>query len=430
MAQDAPRHAELMERARRVIPGGMYGHESVARLPASYPQFFARAQGTRLWDADGREFIDYMCGYGPNLFGYGFDKIEAAAAAQRALGDTMTGPGPVMVELAEALVETVSHADWAMVCKNGTDATSMALLVARAHRGRRKIVLARDTYHGAAAWSTPRPGGVLPEDRAHLIYCRYNDPQSLEDAVREAGDDLAGICVTPFRHETFRHQHLAEQNFARLARALCDRQGALLILDEVRAGFRLARDGSWEALGVRPDLSCWGKAVANGHPISALLGAEVARAAAQQPYLTGSFWFSAVPIAAAVATLREIRESDYLERTQRRGTALREGLQQQAAAHGFTLRQTGPVQMPQILFEEDEDFRLGYAWVEGALRRGIYLHPFHNMFICAALTEADLRETLEKTDAAFADLRRDAPRLSGPPPQIAATVAALAGQGR
>ncbi len=430
MPGDMSRHADLMERARRVIPGGMYGHQSTARLPVSFPQFFSRAEGTRLWDADGREFIDYMCGYGPNLFGYGFAKVEAAADAQRALGDSMTGPGPVMVELAEAMVDTVTHADWAMFCKNGTDATSMALLVARAHRDRRKIVLARDTYHGAAAWSTPRPGGVLPEDRAHLIYCRYNDAQSLEDAVREAGDDLAGICVTPFRHETFRHQHLPELEFARLARELCDRHDALLILDEVRAGFRLARDCSWHELGVEPDLSCWGKAIANGHPLSALLGSERAREAAQKPYLTGSFWFSAVPMAAAVATLKEIRESDYLERTLRTGTALRDGLQQQAASHGFTLRQTGPVQMPQIFFEEDEDFRLGYAWVEGALKRGIYLHPFHNMFICAALTDADVRETLEKTDLAFAELRRAAPGLQGPPSQIAATVAAMAGDRR
>lgn len=417
------RGAELLDRARAVIPGGTFGHVSTSRLPDGFPAFFSRSEGARLWDPDGNVYIDYMCAYGPNLFGYGYEPIEKAASAQRALCDTMTGPGEVMVELAESLVDLVTHADWAMICKNGTDATSMAIAVARSYRDRRKVVLARGAYHGAAFWSTPRPAGTVPDDRAHFIYYEYNDAQSLSDAVRKAGDDLAAIFVTPFRHETFEDGVLPTAEFARLARELCDAADALLIIDEVRAGFRLARDGSWTAYGVQPDLSCWGKAIGNGHPISALLGSEKARAAAAKPFLTGTYWFSAVPMAAAVATLAAIRNTDYLERTIRLGSALRDGLQQQAARHGFTLRQTGPVQMPQIFFEDDPDFRFGYGWVAHALRRGVYLHPFHNMFICAALSDEDVRETLDKTDDAFEALRRDAPTL-GPVPQIRDMLAA------
>ena len=120
----------LRERAAAVIPGGMYGHQSVGLLPDDYPQFFARAEGARLWDADGNGFIDYMCAYGPNLFGYGHPEINAAFVRQMETGDTLTGPSPVMVDLAEAFVSMVSHADWAMFCKNGTDATSMAMVTA------------------------------------------------------------------------------------------------------------------------------------------------------------------------------------------------------------------------------------------------------------------------------------------------------------
>ena len=406
MSRSHSRDLELRERALKVIPGGMYGHQSVRLMPEGTPQFFARAEGTRLWDADGNSYIDYMCGYGPNLFGYGQQDIDEAAIAQLKRGDAMTGPSPVMVELAEKFVDLVGHADWAMFCKNGTDATTMALMIARAHTGKRKVLTATGAYHGAAPWCTPRPGGTVPEDRAHLIHFTYNDIESLEAAVRQAGDDLAGIFAAPFKHDAFQDQQLPSRPYAQRVREICDRAGALLVVDDVRAGLRLARDCSWSLIGVKPDLSTWGKSIANGHPISALLGSETAREAAQQVYVTGSFWFAASAMAAAVKTLELVRSSAYLEHMETMGRRLREGLQQQAAAHGFTLRQTGPVQMPQILFEDDPDFRVGFGFAQEAIARGIYLHPWHNMFICAALTEHDVGETLLATDAALEALKK------------------------
>ncbi|WP_326537091.1 aminotransferase class III-fold pyridoxal phosphate-dependent enzyme [Pseudorhodoferax sp.] len=402
----------LRERALKVIPGGMYGHESTGMLPPDFPQYFERAEGTRLWDVDGNCYIDYMCAFGPNLLGYGHAGVAEAAARQAALGDTMTGPSAAMVELAELFVGMVSHADWAMFCKNGTDATSMAMVCTRAHHNKRKILVAHGTYHGAAPWCTPNPAGITAEDRSHIIGFRYDDLDSLEQAVAQAGNDLAGIFATPFRHEVFADQFLPSPEYAHRVRAICDERDALLVVDEVRSGFRLARDCSWAALGVQPDLSCWGKAIANGHALSALLGSEKARAAAQRIYVTGSFWFQAVPMAAAVATLRELRDGDYLERITHTGQLLRDGLAAQAATHGFALRQTGPVQMPQILFEDDPDMRMGYAWTSSAIRRGVYLHPYHNMFLNAALTPADVALTLEVTDQAFAELKHQRPTLA------------------
>ena len=174
---------ELRDRAAAVIPGGMYGHQSTVRLPDDYPQFFERGKGAHLWDVDGNRVLDLMCGYGPNLFGYADEAIDAAYMARVAKGDCLTGPGAAMVELAEAFVDLVTHADWAMFCKNGTDATTMALTVARAHTGRKTVVLAKNAYHGAAPWCTPRLSGVTPEDRANQIHCVYNDLESLETAV-------------------------------------------------------------------------------------------------------------------------------------------------------------------------------------------------------------------------------------------------------
>ncbi|HVZ69035.1 MAG TPA: aminotransferase class III-fold pyridoxal phosphate-dependent enzyme [Rhizomicrobium sp.] len=398
---------ELRERAAAVIPNGMYGHESVRLLPEEYPQFFAKAEGARLWDVDGNEYLDFMCAYGPNLLGYRNAKIDSAAAAQARLGDAMTGPGAAMVEFAEKLVKTVSHADWAMFCKNGTDATTMAMMAARAYTGKRKILVAKGAYHGAAPWCTPVPSGVLPEDRAHLLTYVYNDVSSLEAAVIAAGNDLAGIIASPFKHDAFVDQQMPEPAYAKRAREICDERGALLIVDDVRAGFRMARDCSWSLVGVKPDLSCWGKAIANGYPISALAGSEKVRTAAGSLYVTGSFWFAAVPMAAGVATLNEIAISDYLEKTGRLANAFRKGLSEISARHGFGLRQTGPAQMPLILFEDDPDYRIGYGWAAEMVKRGVYVHPWHNMFFCSAMTDADIAQALDIADQAFASLRKN-----------------------
>ena len=406
------RDRQLRERAEQVIPGGMYGHQAVGLLPDDYPQFFEKGEGAHIWDVEGRRYLDFMCAYGPNLFGYANPQIDAAYVRQLGLGDTLTGPTALMVELAEAMVGMVGHAAWAMFCKNGTDATSMALTVARAHTRRKRVIRAKGAYHGAAAWCTPRPAGVIDSDRAHQIFCDYNDVASLDEAARQAGDDLACIFAAPFKHDAFIDQAEPNLAYARKAREICDRTGALLILDDVRAGLRLARDCSWSKIGDAPDLSTWGKCIANGHPISALLGSEVARKAAASIYVTGSFWYQAAPMAAALETLRLVRETDYLERITALGQTLREGLAERARAAGFALRQTGPVTMPLFLFDDDPDLRKGFCFSSAMLERGVYVHPWHNMFLCAAMTDQDIAAALEAAEAAFGVLKREAGSLA------------------
>ena len=156
---DQPADRRLRERAKAVIPGGMYGHQ--AAPGAAYPQFMRGGRGARIWDVDGTEYVDLMCSYGPVVLGHQHPRVEAAAAEQARLGDCQNDPGPVMVDLAELLVATVRHADWAMYAKNGTDATTMCCTIARAQTGRSKILVARGAYHGAAPWCTPRPAGAL-----------------------------------------------------------------------------------------------------------------------------------------------------------------------------------------------------------------------------------------------------------------------------
>jgi glutamate-1-semialdehyde 2,1-aminomutase len=395
----------LRARARRVVPGGMFGHMRASGLPAGYPQFFERGEGCHLWDVDGRRYVDFMCSWGPIILGHKHPAVTEAVQRQMAAGDCLNGPTERMVELAERLVRLIPHADWALFSKNGTDATTTCVTVARAASGRRKILAARGAYHGAVPWCTPHPLGVTAEDRAHLIEYVYNDVSSLEAAVDKAGDDLAGVIVSAFRHDYGFDQELPSVEFAKRARALCDDKSAALIIDNVRAGFRLTLRGSWDLLGVQPDLSAWSKAIANGYALSAVTGNDSMRDAASRLFVTGSFWCSAVSMAAAIATLDELERIDGPRVMRDLGQRFRDGIAKQAAEAGVEVRQSGPPQMPTILFENDTDFVVGERFAAEALKRGVYLHPRHNMFLSAAHTVDDIDFALEATREAFAALK-------------------------
>jgi glutamate-1-semialdehyde 2,1-aminomutase len=402
----APLDAKLRERAKRVIPGGMWGHMNASRLPASYPQYFSRAAGCHLWDVEGREYIDYMCAWGPMILGYNDPDVNAAADAQRAQGDVFNGPSERLVELAEAMVGIVPHADWAMFQKNGTDATTICAMIAREGTGKRKILVANGAYHGAVPWCNPYPNGATAEDRVHLIRYDFNDSDSLERAAAEAGDDLAGVFVSAFKHDLGKPHELTTPAFAAAARLLCDRTGAALIVDDVRASFRLHMGGSWELVGARPDLSAWSKSIANGYALAAVTGNDRFRDAAGRIFVTGSFWYSAVSMAASLATIAKMQAIGGIDIMQRMGTRLRAGIDAQAKAHGLKLRQSGPVQMPVVLFDDDAERKKGWLFCSEALKRGVYMHAVHTMFLSAAHTEADIDRTLEATDAAFAEVAR------------------------
>jgi glutamate-1-semialdehyde 2,1-aminomutase len=392
---------KLRQRAQLVIPGGMYGHLRSDRLPEGYPQFFERGEGCHLWDVNGKRYVDFMCSWGPIVVGHGNPVVAEAVARQTAAGDCLNGPSERLVELAERLVGLIPHADWALFGKNGTDATTTCVTLARAASGKRKILVAEGAYHGATPWCSPNQYGVTPEDRAHMLTYKYNDTGSLETAVQRAGDDLAGIVVSAFKHDFGKDQEMPDAAFARRARELCDANDAALIVDDVRAGFRLTMRGSWDLVGVQPDLSAWSKAIANGHALAAVTGNDRYRDAASKLFVTGSFWCSAVSMAAALATLDVLESVDGPTRMRAMGQRLRDGIAAQSAEFGIGVRQSGPPQMPTMLFDNDPDCEKGNFFTLEALKHGAYLHPRHNMFLSTAHTEADIDFALDATRKAF-----------------------------
>ncbi len=212
---------------------------------------------------------------------------------------------------------------------------------------------------------------------------------------------MAGIIVSPYRHDAGFDQELTDTEFARGLRALCDRIGAALIMDEVRGGFRLHDGGSWEPIGVRPDLSAWSKAIANGYPLAATLGTGPYADAASQIFVTGSFWYQAVPHAACVATLNAVREEGAVDTMVKMGTLLREGLAREAAEAGVAINQSGPVQMPNLSFDSDENFARAQAFCAAAIDHGAIFHPRHNWFVSGAHTTSDVERAVAAGRAGF-----------------------------
>ena len=391
----------LRKRAEAFIPGGMWGHMSVKKLPFGYPQFFSKAKDSRIWDLDGNCYIDFMCGYGPNILGYNNADVDHAVNEQRKKLDLGNGPSALVVDLAEKITTLVDSADWALFAKNGTDATTTCLTISRAATGKKKILVAKGSYHGSAPWCTPVATGVVEEDISNLIFFEYNDSASLEDAEKKAGADLAGIILTAFRHDVRKDQELPKKTFLQKAREICDKKNAALILDDVRAGFRLNRSGSWFDYGVKPDLTAFSKAIGNGYPLSAVVGVDKLKQVASEIYVTGSFWCNASSMAASLKTLSIIEEIDVVAHISYLGDKLRTGIDQIANNFGVEISQSGPSQMPLILFEHDNDFSKGSKFVQYLLSKGVYFHPWHNMFLSLAHTAEDVDMTLDAVEYAM-----------------------------
>ena len=397
----------LFARAQRVIPDGIYGHQSPKMMVAgAHPYFFERGLGCRVWDVDGNEYIDYMCSYGPIVLGHNHPAVDEAALQQMKKGRCFSSPGRVWVELAEHLVETTPFSDWAVFGKNGSDVCSWALAVARQATGRRKIVMATGAYHGVHGWCNPFPTGFPPEDRANVLTFEYNNLENLRSVVSADRGEIAAIIVTPFRHDAFHDQELPAEGFLPGVRSLCDQIGAVFVMDDVRAGFRLHLGGSGEVFGVRPDLGCYAKALANGYALAACLGRESLREAAKQVFFTGSYFTNPIPMAAALACLREMRVSGAADKMRTTGEMLRRGIEEQAGGHGIAITYSGPPAIPFMTFRDDESFEKSRVFSAVCARHGVYLAPYHNWFLSAAHDEADILQTLEVTDRAFTEVRQ------------------------
>ena len=411
---DYPKSRAAFERALKLIPSGIYGHQGPAEgcyVPVeAFPLYSSKAQGSYLWDLDGNRFIDYMCAYGPNILGYHDPDVDEAAARQRAISDCTTLPNPIMIDFADLLVDTVASADWAFFAKNGNDVTTLAIMTARAYTHRKKIVFFKGYYHGVSPWTQKIDyAGVIEEDVMHNLYVEWNNLEQLREVFDTHKGEIAAVIAQPYMHGNFMDNELPAEGFWQAVRKFCTDEGTVLVVDDVRAGFRLDLAGSDHFFGFKADLICFCKALANGYNVSALCGQEFLKNTVSSMSYTGSYWMSAVPFAAGIACIEKMKRIDCPRLLDEKGRLLREGLTDAAREQGFDLHVTGAPSLFYLRVADDPSLRLHQEWVAECVKRGVFFTNHHNHFINASLSDEDIRETVEIAREAFAVLRERHP---------------------
>lgn len=386
---------EWFDRALKVIPSGIYGHLGPSEglfLPLEkWPLISSRAEGTYFWDMDGNKYIDMMCAYGPNVLGYNDPEVDAAAAEQLKKGNCVTAPSYKMVECAELLTDTVESADWAYFMKNGTDATTFSVLCARAFTGKKKIIFFKGYYHGNDPWAMKADyPGVLPEDVQNNVILPWFDMEELERVWQETGGDVAALIAQPYDHGNFYDNVCSDKEKWQAVRKFCDEHGIVLIFDDVRTGFRLDIGGSDRYYGIKADIICFCKALANGYNMSAACGRDFLKAAASSLSFTGSYWMSAVPFAACIATIEKMKRLDTPSLFREKGQKFTGALKKAAAENGFDLVVSGEPALFYLRIANDDSLMLHQEWVAECVSRGLFITSHHNHFINAALTDEDI----------------------------------------
>jgi glutamate-1-semialdehyde 2,1-aminomutase len=337
---------ELFQRAVKVLPTGIPGHLGPVQsqfIPTSdFPFYADRAEASYFWDLDGNKFIDYMCAYGPNVLGYNNSIVDEAAFKQFKKGNCMALPGEVQVDFAELLVDTIEIADWALFMKNGGDATSFALMAARAATGRKKLVRIKGGYHGVAPWTqVAGHAGVIKDDVSNNLFMEWNKPEEFEKLIKQYPGEIAALMATPYDHRIFNDNALPAPGYWQKIQKMCNDNGIVLIVDDVRCGFRLDMGGSAKYFGFQPDMACYCKALANGYNISSVVGKDSLRDAASKVFYTGSYWSSAVPMAAGIACINELKRINGPQLMLDIGKKLTDGLKQAAANQGINMEISG-----------------------------------------------------------------------------------------
>jgi len=401
---------EAFQRALKVIPSGIYGHQGPSEgcyIPHSaYPFFSSKAKGSHFWDLDGNDFIDYMCGYGPNVLGYCDPDVDFAAQEQLKKENCVTIPSSIMVDFAELMVDTVACADWAFFAKNGNDVTSLAIITARAATHRKKIVFFNGFYHGVSPWTQKLDyAGILEEEVANNLYVNFNDYPSLEKLFNEHKGEIAGLIAQPYMHGNFIDNFFPSEGYWQKVRKLCDDHQVILIIDDVRTGFRLDLAGSDHYFGFKADLICFCKALANGYNVSALCGRDFLRDVVSSISYTGSYWMSAVPFAAGIACINKMKTLNTPKLFQELGTKLTDGFMEAAKHNGFHLVVSGAPSLFYLRIADDDSLILHQKWVAECVKRGIFLTSHHNHFINAALTDEDIIKSVDIAEDAFHALR-------------------------
>jgi glutamate-1-semialdehyde 2,1-aminomutase len=366
-----------------------------------FPRYFSRAAGAYLWDLAGARYVDFNLGYGPVVLGHAVEQVTDAVVAELRNGSCIA---PLWSrrqgELTELLTSIIPGAEMAYLLKTGSDATSTAVRLCRIFTGRDKVI--RWGYNGWHDWAAGLPAGIPAATRADTLLFDYTDLRTLRDTFAGHPDQVACVLMMPFDDQQAPEGHLQQ------IRQIAHEHGALFVLDEMRSGFRLGLTGAQGLLGVAADVSTFSKAMANGHPISAVTGRADVLSGLARTRISSTFYADPAPMAAALTTIRILRDTDAFERIWTAGTAFQNGLSALVDRYDVPARVVGYPPMPFLQFTDPDSAvrqRLSTTFAAQAAQHGVLLHPAHQWFLSAAHTIADVEFALQACDQAFAALQ-------------------------
>jgi glutamate-1-semialdehyde 2,1-aminomutase len=419
---------KLFQRSRKTIPGGVNSPVRAFGSVGGDPLFIVRAQGARVTDADGNDYLDFVGSWGPMVLGHNQEGIRRAVGEALRLGTSFGAPTTGEIELAELVVEMVPSVEVVRMVNSGTEATMSAVRLARAATGRPGMIKFRGGYHGhadaflveagsgAATLGVPSSPGVTPGAAQDTLVADYNDLASVRAQFDAHPGQVACVIVEPVAGNMGCVPPAG--GFLHGLREICTKEGAVLIFDEVMTGFRLSPGGAQERFGVMPDLTTLGKIIGGGLPVGAYGGREdlMRQIAPDGPvYQAGTLSGNPLATAAGTAALGYLKEHPGVFQTlEERGEQLEEGTRSLISEHGYPLTWNRVGSMASLFFTPDpvtdwysaarsdrEAFK-SFFW--GMLDRGFYLapSPFEALFLSSAHTETDIEDTLAAAEEVLA----------------------------
>lgn len=397
---------EYWDRAKNIIPAGT---QCLSKGPTQFidgvaPKYLKRGKGCHVWDVDGNQYIDYGMGLRPIILGYCYPAVDKAIAKQLEDGTTFTLMHPLEVELAELLINTIPCAEAARYGKNGSDVTTAAIRVARSYTGRDKIAICG--YHGWHDWSiitTERNKGI-PKIMKQLSFTfEYNDIGSLKELFDTYPDEFAAVIMEPVGVTP------PQNDFLKEVKKVTHKNGAVLIFDEIITGFRFSLGGAQEYFGVIPDLAAFGKSMANGMPMSALVGKEEIMNVLNETFFSFTFGGECLSMAASIATINELKEKNVIDFLWTQGRKLQEGYNKLAMELKLEKYTQCVGYPPNALVKfygktTDESLLMKSLVQQELLKRGILWAAYHA--VSYSHKDKEINTTLEAFDDALRVLKK------------------------
>ena len=381
-------------KAKKDHPGGVLGiRRPYNFVEGEYPIYFNEGKGVKVTDIDGNKFIDMLCSYGPIIIGLREPQIDKKVIAQKKKkGFCFSLTQPIHNQISQELKKLIPSCDMSILVKTGSDATTAAIRAARCFTKKNKIL--RCGYHGWHDWCAEVQGGIPKNSINDVIEFQYNNINSVKKIIKEHKKDIAAIITTPISHPLGKNVEMPKDGFLEELRMICSSQGIVLIFDEIRSGFRVNLGGAQKFFGVTPDLSTFGKAMANGYEIAALVGKEeIMSVYEKKAFISSTYFENSLSIIAALETIKFLKKNNVVKDIKAKGNYFEKKILKIINNYSEDCEFSGGPWMPYITFKKDLDGKYKLkrkSFFTNLIRRGVFAQPFHHSYIAYRHSYKDL----------------------------------------